>query len=63
MRYGWCKYCIGAPVLIPAILVSCETVNPTYLPMRAGAKLGAGFALVTHFLLLVIACLCNLKFL
>ena len=41
---GWCKLCVGAPVLIPAILVSCETVNPSCLPMRAGAELGAGFA-------------------
>ena len=39
-----CKRCVGAPVLIPADLVSCETVNPTCLPMRAGVALGAGFA-------------------
>ncbi|MEN8251096.1 MAG: hypothetical protein ABFS32_19335, partial [Bacteroidota bacterium] len=25
-------------------LISCETVNPSCLPMRGGAVLGAGFA-------------------
>ena len=44
MPNGLCKRCVGAPVLIPADLVSCETDNPSCLPMRAGAELGAGFA-------------------
>ncbi len=41
---GWCKHCVGTTVLIPTSIVFCETVNPTCLPMRAGAELGAGFA-------------------
>jgi len=24
---GWCLRCVGAPVLIPSILVSCEIDN------------------------------------
>ena len=47
---GWCKQRVGAPVLIPDILTSCETVDPSCLPMRAGAELGAGFAFAIVFL-------------
>jgi len=45
MAKGLCKRLVGAPVLIPAILVTSETVNPSCLPMKARAELGAGFAL------------------
>ena len=49
---GLCKRCVGALVLIPSDLVSCETVNPSCLPMRAGAELGVGFAFAIVFLVI-----------
>ncbi len=47
---GWCKHCVGAPVLIPVALDLWRNYESlTSLPMRAGAGLGAGFASAVVF--------------